>query len=62
MELWFRDEVLVFVGTLGACGLLALGVLELIWPSRKAGEELMMHRAERLEPLTDRAEVLAARR
>ena len=53
MELWLRDEVLIFVATLGACGLLALGVLELIWPSRKAG-------AQRHSP--ERAEAFATRR
>jgi hypothetical protein len=60
MELLLRDEVLVFIGTLGACGLLALGVLELIWPSRRAGP--LQHSPERVEALAERAEAFAARR
>jgi len=58
--MFFRDEVLIFVATLGACGLLALGVLELIWPSRRAGS--MQPRSESVEALAEGAEALAARR
>ena len=30
-----RDEVMILLGTFGACALLILGVLELLWPSRR---------------------------
>jgi len=60
VEPFLRDEVLIFVATLGACGLLALGVLELIWPRRRASA--VRHSAEGIEPLAEGAETLAARR
>jgi hypothetical protein len=60
VEIFFRDEVLIFVATLGACGLLALGVLELVWPSRRAGS--LRHRPERAETHAEHAEALAAPR
>jgi hypothetical protein len=34
VEPWARDEVVVLLATFGACVLLILGVLELLWPSR----------------------------
>ena len=40
-----RDEVLILLGTLGACALLILGVLELLWPSRPRGEHWVARRA-----------------
>jgi len=60
VELFLRDEVLIFVATLGACGLLALGVLELVCPSQRASSRRL--RPEGVESLADRAEALAARR
>jgi len=32
--LWMREEVAILLATLGACGLLALGVLDLVWPTK----------------------------
>jgi hypothetical protein len=58
VESLFRDEVLIFLATLGACGLLVLGVLELVWPSRPAGSA---RHAEGMESLAERAEVVVAR-
>ena len=39
-----RDEVFILLGTLGACALLILGVLELMWPSRPRGASWMARR------------------
>lgn len=38
VEPWFRDEVVILVATVGACALLILGVLELLWPSRRRAD------------------------
>jgi len=38
VELWLREEVAILLATLGACGLLVLGVLELVWPRKPRGE------------------------
>jgi hypothetical protein len=32
--LWLSEEAVILVATLGACGLLVLGVLELVWPTK----------------------------
>jgi len=29
-----REEVAILLATLGACGLLVLGVLDLVWPTK----------------------------
>lgn len=34
VEPWMREEVTILLATLGACGFLILGVLELVWPSK----------------------------
>jgi len=37
VNLWMREEVAILLATLSACGLLALGVLELVWPTKPRG-------------------------
>lgn len=37
MELLLREEVALLLATLAACGLLVLGVLELVWPTGPSG-------------------------
>jgi hypothetical protein len=37
VDLWMREEVAILLATLGACGLLALGVLDLVWPTKPRG-------------------------
>jgi hypothetical protein len=34
VDLWMREEVAILLATLGACGLLVLGVLDLVWPTK----------------------------
>jgi len=38
VEPWVHDEVLILLATFGAFALLILGVLELLWPSRRRGD------------------------
>jgi hypothetical protein len=38
VEPWFRDEAVILFATFGACALLILGVLELLWPSRRRAD------------------------
>jgi len=38
VEPGFRDEVVVLFATFGACALVILGVLELLWPSRRRAD------------------------
>jgi hypothetical protein len=38
MEPWVRDEIVILLGTFGACALLILGVLEVLWPSKRREE------------------------
>jgi len=63
-----RDEVMILLGTFGACALLILGVLELLWPSqrraeqwsaRRPGSSLTRSRNLPQEPSRDRLSVLA---
>ena len=63
-----REEVLILLATLGACALLILGVLELVWPSRPRADRWIDPRAGSLlarpghlpqEPARDRLAVLA---
>ena len=63
-----RDEVMILLGTFGACALLILGVLELLWPSRRhaepwiarrPGSSLARSRNLPQEPSRDRLSVLA---
>jgi len=37
MDLWVREEAAILLATLVACGLLALGVLDLVWPTKPRG-------------------------
>jgi hypothetical protein len=37
VDLWMREEVAILLATLGACGLLVLGVLALVWPTKPRG-------------------------
>jgi len=37
VDLWMREEAAILLATLVACGLLALGVLDLVWPTRPRG-------------------------
>ena len=62
------DEVFILLATLGACALLILGVLELVWPSRPRGDRWTDRRRDSLlarsghlpqEPARDRLSVLA---
>jgi len=39
-----RDEVVILIATLGACALLILGVLELLWPSKRRREPWLTRR------------------
>lgn len=59
---------MILLGTFGACALLILGVLELLWPSRPRGERWAARRAGSSfagsgnlaqEPSRDRLSVLA---
>ena len=63
-----HDEVLILLATLGACALLILGVLELLWPSRPRADRWVDRPAGSLlarpghlaqEPARDRLAVLA---
>jgi hypothetical protein len=45
VEPWVREEVLILLATLGACALLILGVLELVWPSRPRADRWIDRRA-----------------
>ena len=63
-----REEVLILLATLGACALLVLGVLELVWPSRPRVGRWIDRRADSLlarsghlpqEPTGDRLSFLA---
>jgi len=38
VDLWLSEEVGILLATLGACGFLILGVLELVWPTKPRGE------------------------
>jgi len=33
-----REEVAILLATLGACGFLILGILELVWPTKRRAE------------------------
>jgi hypothetical protein len=68
MEPWVRDEVMILLGTFGACALLILGVLELLWPSRRRDERWLTRRPSASltrprhlaqEPARDRLSVLS---
>jgi len=37
VDLWVREEAAILLATLVACGLLALGVLDLVWPTKPRG-------------------------
>lgn len=39
-----RDEVMILLGTFVACALLILGVLELLWPSKRRDEHWLTRR------------------
>ena len=63
-----RDEVVILFAAAGACALLILGVLELLWPlrprggrwvERRAGTSLARPRHLPQEPARDRLSVLA---
>lgn len=45
VELLLREEVALLLATLVACGLLVLGTLELIWPTRQRGPRPSRHDA-----------------
>jgi hypothetical protein len=68
VEPWFHDEALILLATFGACALLILGVLELLWPSRPRGDRWAHRPAAPLltrsghlsqEPAHDRLSVLS---
>jgi hypothetical protein len=68
VEPWVRDEVMILLGTFAACALLILGVLELLWPSkrrdehwltRRPGDSLARPRHLPQEPARDRLSVLS---